>query len=396
MRSKTKKHIVWELLLLLAVAIAPVSGSQTAAPASGLVCAFCGKSGHTVERCFKFADSSKKAKEEVQQSTSNSKNRCSNRKGKANAAQDAQTPTESAGAASIRSSTSPSTLPDAWNADTGATSHMTPRREWFKSYTACSVPIRVANGQVVYAAGRGTVEFAPVRGNRNLRPVLFSNVLHVPALNQNLLSVLTLTCDHGFDVRIQFRTMEFIKDSIPRFYASVGADRVALLSGRSVVQAVASSMDAGRCVFASSGQANYETWHRRFGHISLACLKSLVENDMVTNLSLPSPPASTPVCPSCLEGKQTRDPFPQITSRCSVPLELVHSDLHGPLPPTANGFKYWISFTDDASRFRRCWLLHKKSEAFDAFKHYKAWAEKQTGKSLKSLRDDKVRRVYVE
>jgi transposase InsO family protein len=72
-----------------------------------------------------------------------------------------------------------------------------------------------------------------------------------------------------------------------------------------------------------------------------------------------------------------------------VPLELVHSDLHGPLPATANGFKYWISFTDDASRFRRCWLLHKKSEAFDAFKHYKAWAEKQTGKSLKSLRDDK-------
>ena len=38
-------------------------------------------------------------------------------------------------------------------------------------------------------------------------------------------------------------------------------------------------------------------------------------------------------------------------SRHSVPLELVHSDLHGPLPPTANGYKYWVSFTDDASRF---------------------------------------------
>jgi hypothetical protein len=110
---------------------------------------------------------------------------------------------------------------------------------------------------------------------------------------------------------------------------------------------------------------------------------------MVSNLLLPAVPSSPPVCPSCLDGKQTRDPFPQSTSRRSSPLELVHSDLHGPLPPTVNGFKYWISFTDDASHYRCCWLLHKKSEAFDAFKHYKAWAEKQTGRALKSLQDDK-------
>ena len=62
---------------------------------------------------------------------------------------------------------------------------MTPHREWFRTYSPCSVPICVANGQVVFAAGRGTVEFAPVKGARNLRPVLFSEVLHVPALNQN-------------------------------------------------------------------------------------------------------------------------------------------------------------------------------------------------------------------
>jgi hypothetical protein len=216
------------------------SGSQTAAPVSSLVCVFCGRNGHAVERCFKFADSSKKAKEEVQQSTSNSKNRRSNRKGKANATQEAQMPTESAGAASVRPSSSPSSLPDAWNADTGATSHMTPRREWFKSYAPSSVPIRVANGQVIYAAGVGTVEFAPVKDGRRLRSVLLSKVLHVPELNQNLLSVLTLTVKHAFHVVIVSNVMEFIKDKIPRFYASVGADLVALLSGSTIVQAEAS------------------------------------------------------------------------------------------------------------------------------------------------------------
>jgi len=187
-------------------------------------------------------------------------------------------------------------------------------------------------------------------------------------------------CDHAFDVHIRSRTIEFIKDLIPHFYTSVGADRVALLSGSTVVSSQVTS---------PAQIAGYELWHCHFGHISPSHLKSLVELEMVSNLSLPSISSSVPVCPSCMDGKQTRDPFPQSTSHCSTRLELVHSDLHGPLPPTANRFKYWISFTDDASRFRCCWLLHKKSEAFKAFKLYKAWAEKQTGKALKSLQDDK-------
>ena len=67
-----------------------------------------------------------------------------------------------------------------------------------------------------------------------MRPVLFSNVLHIPALNQNLLSVLTLTSKHSFHVIIDSNSMAFILDRVPRFYAAV-ADRVALLSGSTVV-----------------------------------------------------------------------------------------------------------------------------------------------------------------
>src|SRR5712691_9853879 len=147
-----------------AAAAASSLAPNTAAPVTFAVCTFCGKNGHTVERCFKFEDASKRAKEEVTKDTSyNSKNRRPKRKGRANAAQEKETPMESAGAASVRLSPSPSSLPNAWNADTGATSHMTPRREWFKSYGPSNGAIRVANGQVVYAAGVGTVEFTPVK-----------------------------------------------------------------------------------------------------------------------------------------------------------------------------------------------------------------------------------------
>ena len=260
-------HQVGSAAAAAATAVSPAlsPAPQGTAPVLALICAFCGRNGHSVEHCFKFADSSKKAKEEVQQATSNPQNQCPNRKGKASAAQEASTPVELGEVASIRVSSPPSSLPDAWNADTGATSHMTPHREWFHTYSPCSVPIRVANGQVVFAAGRGTVEFTPVKGTRNLHPVVFFEVLHVPALNQNLLSVLTITSKHGFDVWFQSNnTVDFIKDSVPRFHASVGADRVALLCGTTVVT---SGSPSQRSETAGSAQLSYELWHRRFGHI---------------------------------------------------------------------------------------------------------------------------------
>src|SRR6266849_10737275 len=131
-----------------------------------------------------------------------------------------------------------------------------------------------------------------------MRPVLFSNVLHVPQLNQNLLSVLTLTCIHAFRVIIDSNTISFIKDNTPCFYASVGEDRVALLSGSTVVQFQVAS---------PAQVSDYELWHHRFCHLSHGRLKSLVEHQSVSGLKLPSvpPAASIPICPACMYGKHT-------------------------------------------------------------------------------------------
>lgn len=373
-------------------AAAAAAAASSSSSASSAVCAFCDKPGHAIASCFRLRDY--KAGKPAELSSDAARARPGHRRrrgGRANAVHKAETPTESAGAASLRPSTSPLALTDAWNADTGATSHMTPRREWFKTYAPSSVLIRVANGQVIRAAGVGTVEFLPVKDGLKLRPVLFSNVLHVPDLNQNLLSVLTLSEKHRFRIEIEAGAVAFVRDGAALFYASVGANRVALLSGSTAVQSVSQTAAA-----AASSESPALLWHRRFAHISGDRLRVLGTKGLVSglpSLSARSPGLpgshSSPPCISCIEGKQTRDSFAHTASRRSKPLELVHSDLHGPLPPTSNGYQYWITFTDDATRYRRCWVLRKKSEAFAAFQQYKAWAEKQTSCSLKALRDDK-------
>src|SRR6201991_930111 len=99
-----------------------------------------------------------------------------------------------------------------WCADTGATSHMTPHRHWFTEYQPYKVPVRLADGTVIYTAGVGSILFKTNLRRTGVRDVVFSRVLHVPALHSNLLSVLYLTGKKGFQVVMEKNTMSFQLD----------------------------------------------------------------------------------------------------------------------------------------------------------------------------------------
>ena len=57
-------------------------------------------------------------------------------------------------------------------------------------------------------------------------------------------------------------------------------------------------------------------------------------------------------------------------------LELIHSDVCGPMPIQARGgYEYFITFTDDCFRFGYVYLMKWKSEAFEKFKEFRAEVE---------------------
>ena len=129
-------------------------------------------------------------------------------------------------------------------------------------------------------------------------------------------------------------------------------------------------------------------WHFRLGHMHFNALKTLQCNNLVHGLPKePFKPIS--LCESCILGKMPQQPFPKHRSRASTPLALVHSDLCGPFPtPSLSGAKYFISFIDDFSRFTILHFLKYKSQAYQAFKEYKARVEVQTSSKIKSLQTD--------
>ena len=120
-----------------------------------------------------------------------------------------------------------------WNADTGATSHMTPHRHWLRTYTPKRVPIKLADNTVIYSAGVGSVVFHPNLEGKRGRAVEFSNVLHVPHLRNTLLAVLYLTRRSSFVVNINASHMSFARSAgpPPLFVAPINDHNAAFLDG---------------------------------------------------------------------------------------------------------------------------------------------------------------------
>ena len=76
----------------------------------------------------------------------------------------------------------------------------------------------------------------------------------------------------------------------------------------------------------SSSSVNDVKWHARLGHIGQDCLKRLAKAGLLGSIDK----IDLPVCEQCLLGKVTRSPFGKAKRAC-FPLELIHSDICGPM-----------------------------------------------------------------
>ena len=74
---------------------------------------------------------------------------------------------------------------DKWLIDSGCTNHMTYDRDLFKELDTLVVSkVKIGNGDYISIKGKGTITITSIAGSKNI-----SDVLYVPEIDQNLLSV---------------------------------------------------------------------------------------------------------------------------------------------------------------------------------------------------------------
>ncbi|KAJ6937917.1 hypothetical protein NC652_012263 [Populus alba x Populus x berolinensis] len=219
-----------------------------------------------------------------------------------------------------------------------------------------SIPVKLKNGDSSYIA----------------------NVYYVPAIKQNLLSLGQLL-ERGYTFYSENCHLA-IRDNNWRLmaYVKMSKNRMFPLN----IQ-----YDAARCLSAITNSEEW-LWHLRLGHLNFTSLKMLASKKMVKGLPHIDHPDE--VCESCVLSKHHRSSFAkEVNWRAKRPLELVHTDVCGPITPMSTGQnRYFLTFTDDFSRKTWIYFLKRKSEVFNCFKDFKAIVEKQTGYTIRTVRSD--------
>uniref|UniRef100_A0A2N9FWE2 Integrase catalytic domain-containing protein n=1 Tax=Fagus sylvatica TaxID=28930 RepID=A0A2N9FWE2_FAGSY len=139
------------------------------------------------------------------------------------------------------------------------------------------------------------------------------------------------------------------------------------------------------CVAHSISSDKWHLWHSRLGHPS-----SNVLHNIFPCFSTGSNSKSViEHCHHCLAGKMHQLPFPISNKTVTSPFELIHADLWGPAPVTAsNGFRFYLVFVDEFTKFTWVYLLKHKSDTFQVFTQFRAMIETQFSLPIKILRTD--------
>ncbi|KAH9678563.1 hypothetical protein KPL71_025767 [Citrus sinensis] len=203
---------------------------------------------------------------------------------------------------------------ESWLIDSGCTNHMTYDRELFKELDETTISkVRIGNGAHIAVKSKGTVA---IEGHTGLK--LIYDVLYVPEINQNLLSV-TQLLEKGYKVLFEDKNC-VIKDAKDKEVFKVQ------MKGKSF------ALDLMKEEHASVHREDNITvlWHKRLGHFYHITLLYMKNNNLVKGL--PELEEESPKCAACQYGKQTRIPFQQNkTWRAIQRLQLIHTDVGGPM-----------------------------------------------------------------
>ncbi|KAM2702412.1 hypothetical protein EV2_004130 [Malus domestica] len=279
-------------------------------------------------------------------------------------------------------SSTPATSPQVWIADSGATNHMTAD---FNNLTLAtpyptSETVHTANGEGLTVSHIGSTILKP-----HIHPIKLNSILYVPKLSQNLLSVHRLCLDNN--CWLIFDAYNFwIQDKATGRILFKGICSNGLYPIPSLANHHPASQKSILQPTAFLGQlVTFTIWHSRLGHPS-----NPIVSLMLSKAKIPCTKASLPVlCQSCLEGKFSKLPFHCSVNKAVKPFEVVHSDIWGPAPCiSADGFRYYVTFIDECTRF--CWLfpLINKSDLFDSFVGFYSFVLNQFSVSLQMLQSD--------
>ncbi|KAJ9563088.1 hypothetical protein OSB04_008248 [Centaurea solstitialis] len=267
---------------------------------------------------------------------------------------------------------------ESWVLDTGSGNHICNHLQGFtrrETLRKDRSNLRVGEGTMLVAEAVGSYSLSLPSG----LVLELDTCYYVPKMIKNVLSF-DLLVDQGFYYKYDYKMISCFKNDMFYFKATPS-------NGLYILNLQESNNEIYH-ISKRSKDIEDQTylWHCRLGHINKKRVELLQKGGLLGTFDFK--PFSN--CESCLTGKMTKHPFNKDNERANDLLEIIHTDVCGPFSHEARGgYRYFITFTDDFSRYGYVYLIRHKSEAFEKFKEFQSEVQNQLDRKIKFLRSDR-------
>lgn len=260
-----------------------------------------------------------------------------------------------------------------WYIDSGASNHIVKNKNLIRDpIKKTDVSIVAANNTNFKSQSIGTAEIQISNGYENTT-VEVKETLYIPEATANLLSVSKIV-KNGHSVHFTSEGGQIMNENGDVIGTATEINGIYKLN-----------QPTTKSAYLSKENCDGILWHRRLGHLNRKGLSLL--RKMSTGMSKNF--INEKICEDCIIGKQQREPFNVSKKQSKDILELIHTDLCGPMEQTSiGGSKYFLTFIDDFSRYLHVYILDSKDQVTETFIDFKNMIEKQTGKKIKKIRSD--------
>ena len=271
-----------------------------------------------------------------------------------------------------------------WFMDSGASSHMAGSREFFKNFKPLNTTVNLARRNItakVLGIGTGVIKCLDKDGTQV--EVTLKDVLYVPSFDNNVISVRKIN-KNGFKVLFSYDDCKIISEG--RIVA------VAAACGNNLYK-LATTEAACLSTLEVQHKEDYQhQWHRKFGHRDINAIRKLESEGLASGIQIKDCGIRLE-CECCVKGKLARKPFPQVSvSKTQATLDLIHTDICGPMQTETPGNKrYILTILDDHSRYTTVHLMKFKNEATPLIKQFIELTKTQFNKKPKIIRSDQGR-----
>ncbi|GBP26794.1 Copia protein [Eumeta japonica] len=152
----------------------------------------------------------------------------------------------------------------AWYIDSGATMHMTRHQNLLHNVHSPPIEqIKVANNKTLPVGSSGDVTINALNGENQSNRILFTNVLYVPELAVNLISVHQIT-ENGGQVKFDSKGCVILN-----------RQNVIVATATKVNNMYRLNMNIGYACMSDVKQDDIFLWHQRMGHLNFDTLKKM-------------------------------------------------------------------------------------------------------------------------